>query len=116
MTDKIIYKYNKTVYPEHDWYKNDDGSIDEFAYNNGYHNGPMCKRCDYSFCMHCEPNGYNKQECIEEKEEYLCPHCNKNLFDILVIIVFKNKIKFCPSCGGRIIWPSIEEIKEIKEK
>lgn len=45
----------------HDWYKEGeyfDGKktsddIDEWAYAMGYCNGPMCKRCGDSFCVHC---------------------------------------------------------------
>lgn len=27
--------------------------INSFAYSEGYHNGPRCKNCGYSFCEHC---------------------------------------------------------------
>lgn len=38
----------------HQWVTNDDdGSIDWFAHSVGYCNGPMCKNCGYSFCVHC---------------------------------------------------------------
>jgi predicted metal-binding protein len=30
-----------------------DGSIDYFAYENGYHNGPLCEKCWWSTCWHC---------------------------------------------------------------
>jgi hypothetical protein len=35
-----------------------DSQPDEFAYSVGYHNGPRCKNCGYSFCKHCKPNGH----------------------------------------------------------
>jgi hypothetical protein len=28
--------------------------IDIFALSHGYHNGPECKKCGYSFCQHCD--------------------------------------------------------------
>ena len=41
----------------HVWRTEDDGSVDIFALytegDAGYHNGPACVKCFYSFCMHC---------------------------------------------------------------
>lgn len=37
----------------HDWELNDDGEIDFWAYQNGDHNGPRCKKCGYFYCEHC---------------------------------------------------------------
>lgn len=30
-----------------------ESEIDTFGYSSGYCNGPACRRCDHSFCMHC---------------------------------------------------------------
>lgn len=38
----------------HEWLTNDDGSIDIFGYDAGYHNGPRCVKCGYGFCHHCQ--------------------------------------------------------------
>lgn len=32
------------------------GGVDIFAYETGYHNGPICVLCGYSFCRHCNNN------------------------------------------------------------
>jgi hypothetical protein len=40
--------------------------VGEFAYSAGFHNGPRCKNCGYSFCQHCKPNGY-QTECKGRK-------------------------------------------------
>ena len=46
-----IWKTNRDSWPKEDGeYGN---MIDEFAYSIGIHNGPECKICGYSFCMHC---------------------------------------------------------------
>ena len=43
-------------WPEHDWKREEDGSIDIFGYESGdYHNGPGCKRCGWGYCHHCDP-------------------------------------------------------------
>ena len=43
----------------HDWYLDDDGLIDIWRLDYGYHNGPECRRCHDSFCHHCEPDCYD---------------------------------------------------------
>lgn len=74
-------------WPEHDWIRECDdwleaedyedlltqnspeerakSSIDDFAYESGYCNGPRCARCGEEFCKHCEPDRWEK---IEEGE------------------------------------------------
>jgi hypothetical protein len=38
----------------HVWKRHEDGTLDILAYNlGGYHNGPMCVRCGYGFCLNC---------------------------------------------------------------
>ena len=80
-------------YPEHDWERDENGDIDDFACDIGYHNGPMCKRCYYSFCVHCDPNGWNKEPCIFDK--YKCPKCGKYIGE---------GTKFCSDCGQAVKW------------
>ena len=51
----------KRVKEKHIWIKNDYAkrSVDYFAFTEGeYHNGPKCKKCDFGFCEHCFPEGY----------------------------------------------------------
>ena len=80
-------------YPEHDWEREENGDIDDFAYDGDYHNGPMCKRCYYSFCIHCDPNGWNKKPCIID--EYKCPKCGRYI---------SKGTKFCSDCGPAVKW------------
>jgi hypothetical protein len=85
-------------YPEHDWETDEDGKIDEWAMSYEYHNGPMCKRCYHSFCIHCEPNGWNDKPCVIDY--YQCPKCRKH--------IFKNSknIEYCVNCGQAVKWDS----------
>lgn len=80
-------------YPEHDWERKENGDIDDFAYDGDYHNGPMCKRCYYSFCIHCDPDGWNKEPCIID--EYKCPKCGRYI---------SKGTKFCSDCGQAVKW------------
>lgn len=80
-------------YPEHDWERKENGDIDDFAYDGDYHNGPMCKRCYYSFCIYCDPNGWNKKPCIID--EYKCPKCGRYI---------SKGTKFCSDCGQEVKW------------
>ena len=96
---KVVHIHEE--YPEHDWARNKDGSIDEFATENGYHNGPLCRRCYYAFCEHCV-NDFD--EALKEDlpcviDEYKCPNCNKTLLKTLL----KNQ-KFCDECGTKLDW------------
>lgn len=43
---------NKKYESEHTWRLNDN-EIDIFGLDEGYHNGPICVVCGYSFCHHC---------------------------------------------------------------
>lgn len=33
--------------------RNEDGDIDQFVVDGGFHNGPGCTRCGWATCMHC---------------------------------------------------------------
>lgn len=89
---KVIHIHNE--YPEHDWARNKDGSIDTWALDVGFHNGPMCKRCYVSFCEHCEPEWYKDSPCIEDYD--MCPSCKNELSS--------KRFKFCPECGQALDW------------
>jgi hypothetical protein len=38
----------------HKWFKNEDGNVDIWRVDVGFHNGPKCELCGYSFCEHCK--------------------------------------------------------------
>ena len=79
-------------YEEHDWCLNDyDDEIDT-SLGGDIHMGPMCKRCNYWFCIYCEPDGWDKRPCVVDYST--CPKCGKRL-----------KISnYCPNCGQKIDW------------
>lgn len=93
-------KHIHEEYPEHDWGREKDGSIDEFALENGFHNGPRCKRCNDSFCVHCEPNGYETHKpCIVDEDR--CPKCGNMIFSPWSKA---QKITYCIDCGQAVKW------------
>lgn len=48
----------------HEWKKDSRGIVDIFAFHPAiYHNGPLCVKCGYGFCHHCQQ--------LPSKE---CPH------------------------------------------
>ena len=61
-----IWKTNRDCDP--DDYKDEESEyadkVNIFAYSVGYHNGPECKKCGYSFCHHC-------------RSEFDIPKCDK---------------------------------------
>ena len=74
---------------KHRWKQNSRGDIDYFAgVDVGYHNGPLCVKCGFSFCEHCDPDGYETEcECPTET----CSECGAE-FDI--------RTNYCPNCGA----------------
>ena len=93
-------KHIHKEYPEHDWERNKDGSIDEFAVASDFHNGPRCKRCYDSFCVHCEPDGYETHKpCIVDEDR--CPKCGNELFPPWDQA---RKITYCMDCGQAVKW------------
>jgi len=101
MDGRLIKKkpvYVHREFPEHEWKRDIDGNIDEFAMEYAFHNGPVCKRCGYTFCMHCRPHGWDKKPCIINESH--CPNCNH-----IVISEFN----FCSNCGQAIDWSSLNE-------
>ena len=78
--DALIHQYvfgkvpNKDfgTFATHDWIKDEDGNVDEFAMSYDYHNGPQCDRCATSFCMHCTKNSENKmkEKCTLNPPQY----------------------------------------------
>ena len=87
-------KHIKKTYKRHSWKKNSDGTIDNFAYSCGFCNGPICKRCYFSFCEHCDSSGWNDSPCVVEK--YECPKCHNLLW---------GHDNFCSNCGEKLEWP-----------
>ena len=78
-------------FSEHQWRRTAEGKIDEFAMYVDCHSGPVCERCGYSYCEHCEPNGWDEEPCVID--EYRCPTCNENI---------GRSDKYCKYCGQRL--------------
>lgn len=76
---------------KHLWYKNEDGSIDEWRLDVGFHNGPECEVCGECFCMHCHPD-YTELKC--KVGHYVCSKCGEASRD--------GHEKYCPCCGAKM--------------
>ena len=96
-------KHYRRQYKHHVWYRNEEGDIDYMASCWDYHNGPACKRCGYSFCKHCDPNGWDKEPCIVEYN--MCPRCEHKVGR------YSDK-RYCGNCGQRLKWPKKPKKKE----
>lgn len=81
-------------YEKHEWIKDKDGNVDEWAFESGYCNGVRCIRCYETQCVHCNPN-YDDDKCIVDKD--LCPNCKTELFGY-------KKVKYCDKCGQALDW------------
>lgn len=76
---------------KHLWYKDEGGNVDEWRVDVGFHNGPQCRVCGESFCMHCNP-GWADEEC--RIGHYLCSECGETSTDA--------HESYCPNCGARM--------------
>lgn len=48
----------------------DDGRIDIWVVDEGYHNGPGCKACGRSWCWHCyKPDDVTECSCRKTAKE-----------------------------------------------
>jgi len=77
---------------KHLWKREENGNIDIFAFEVGFHNGPECEVCGESFCHHCEPGCY---EGVCKIGYFECENCH-GLID--------SGDKFCKNCGQAIDW------------
>ena len=81
-------------YPEHEWKRKENGEIDDCAFDTDHHNGPVCVRCLDSFCIWCEPNGFETHKrCVVDR--YECPECGRGVY---------NGQEHCTHCGKGIVW------------
>lgn len=89
--------FHEERHEHHSWIKDDDGEIDTFAMSYEYCNGPVCEFCGYSFCEHCNPDGYNDTNCV--KNWHTCPTCGETVYA---------SQKRC-ECGQMLDWKKDEE-------
>ena len=76
---------------KHLWCKDEDGNVDEWEWDAGFHNGPECQVCHATPCVHCTPN-WAETEC--EKGHYYCSECGETSKD-----AHEN---YCPNCGAKM--------------
>ena len=97
--EKQISKKPKHTYikhGKHTWKKNENGEIDDFAWDYDYHNGVVCEVCGEAVCVHCNPDYMELDDC--EEEHWSCSSCGKE--------VYRNT-KYC-DCGQKLDWSDEE--------
>lgn len=52
----------------HVWKTDEDGDVDTFAMSYEFHNGPVCVRCGYSYCHHCDHGPKEDCDFIDQLE------------------------------------------------
>ncbi len=74
---------------KHLWKLDSEKNVDEWAFSEGYHNGPMCVKCGKSFCLHCSGSSKTMHEDCDVID-YICSECGE---------VSEKKSKYCSECG-----------------
>jgi hypothetical protein len=46
---------------KHEFYADEDGDRDDLRSEGGHHNGPVCRVCGESFCVHCSPERVDEE-------------------------------------------------------
>lgn len=52
---------------KHDFYTNEDGETDIWYMDYDIHNGPGCRACVMTWCMHCQEDFW-EEECPDRQE------------------------------------------------
>lgn len=48
--------------------RSEDGTVDIFRLDSGYHNGPECELCGETWCQHCRRDIEPCEKAIKDKE------------------------------------------------
>lgn len=48
---------------KHNWERDENGNINEWAWEAGFHNGVFCVDCGKSVCVHCNPDYMEFDDC-----------------------------------------------------
>jgi hypothetical protein len=82
----------------HVWKLDEDGRVNEFAHEYEYHNGPVCVRCGYEFCHHCN-----------DLPEKICPVTER---EVNVLLDLHKTHEYIHNVTGL----SMEDINDIHKK
>lgn len=102
LLDKQIARkpnHYKVNYGDHKWATNEDGEIDEWAWESGFCNGVVCTNCGEQVCVLCNPD-YDTEESECSAYETTCPLCLEKLDA-------HSKQPYC-SCGQRLDWSDFD--------
>ncbi len=88
--------YTKIQYGKHKWKRDKNGEVDDWAWDAGYCNGVVCEVCGDSYCVYCDPDYDELEDC--EVEHYNCPTCGEKV---------GYKSTHC-KCGQRLDWQEFQ--------
>ena len=59
---------------KHRWILDEHGNIDKWQFEYGdIHNGPKCELCGFTFCMHCNPEYMDLDDCPGQRPLIAAP-------------------------------------------
>ena len=124
---------------KHNWKKDENGNVNEWAWESGFHNGVICMNCGRSVCIHCEPDYLELDDCTGPEPEIdaatallitreqvervwrgewepgnpICPICGKDKFDGLDADIWADWMpNFCPHCGAPMTDKAVDMVME----
>lgn len=60
---------------KHKWETDENGKIEEYAWDHEFHNGPACVICGAHPCVYCNPAWEEDENCYEH---FVCSICGRH--------------------------------------
>ena len=124
---------------KHNWKKDENGNVNEWTWESGFHNGVICRNCGRSVCVHCEPDYLELDDCTGPEPEIDAATAllitreqvekvwKGEWINLPYTELFKNKCNrcgkgsdlesdFCPSCGAPMTDKALDMVMERLEE
>ena len=62
---------------KHNWERDENGNINEWAWEAGFHNGVFCVDCGKSVCVHCNPDYMEFDDCTGPQKQKVITNADR---------------------------------------
>ena len=62
---------------KHNWERDENGNINEWAREAGFHNGVFCVDCGKSVCVHCNPDYMELDDCTDPQKSKVITNADR---------------------------------------
>lgn len=99
---------------KHNWKRDENGNINEWAWEAGFHNGVLCVDCGESVCVNCNPDYMELDDCTGPQKPKAVTNADRiRAFSDVELAEFISRIEigdfgpqvygktFCDMCKGQ---------------